>query len=127
LPYTTSQWVRFFEAVGRPELAADPRVTDAAIRVYHIDELYQIVAGIVVDRTTAEWCELLRGADIPMTPVIAPEDLLEDEHLQQTGFFKLCEHPSEGEFGSLGYRLLLARTPARCIFLAPSLGEHQRY
>jgi crotonobetainyl-CoA:carnitine CoA-transferase CaiB-like acyl-CoA transferase len=26
LPYTTAQWVRFFEAVARPELATDPRV-----------------------------------------------------------------------------------------------------
>ena len=78
LPYTTPQWVRFFEAVGRADLAADPRVTDPSTRSEHIDELYQIVGEIVIHRTTAEWCDLLRGCDIPMTPVLSPEDLLED-------------------------------------------------
>jgi crotonobetainyl-CoA:carnitine CoA-transferase CaiB-like acyl-CoA transferase len=125
LPYTTPQWVRFFEMVGRPDLAADPRVTDPAIRVEHIDELYQIVAGIVSGRTTAEWCELLKDADIPMTPVLSPEDLLEDVHLRQTGFFKLCEHPSEGEIRQLGIPVTFSRTPGSLRRPAPRLGEHR--
>ncbi len=125
LPYTTPQWVRFFETVGRADLAADPRVTDPPTRSEHITELYQIVAEIVAKRTTAEWVALLKEADIPMTPVLAPEDLLDDEHLQQTGFFEHHQHPSEGEVRQLAIPVRFSRTPGTVRRLAPRLDEHR--
>jgi crotonobetainyl-CoA:carnitine CoA-transferase CaiB-like acyl-CoA transferase len=125
LPYTTPQWVRFFEAVGRPDLAADPRVTDPPTRGEHINELYEIVAEIVAGRTTAHWVELLKDADIPMTPVLSPEDLLDDEHLQQISFYERCQHPSEGEIRQLGIPVRFSRTPGSLRRLAPRLDEHR--
>jgi crotonobetainyl-CoA:carnitine CoA-transferase CaiB-like acyl-CoA transferase len=125
LPYTTPQWVRFFEAVGRPELAADPRVTDPPTRGEHIGELYRIVAEIVIGRRTAEWVDLLKNADIPMTPVLSPEDLLGDGHLQAVGFFERCQHSSEGELRQLGIPVRFSRTPGAIRRLAPLLDEHR--
>lgn len=126
LPYTTAQWSRFFEAVGRPELADDERVTDPSTRSEHIGELYQIVSEIITQRTTAEWIEVLKETDIPMTPVLSPEDLLKDEHLKQTGFFELCQHPSEGEIRQLGIPVHFSRTPGSVRRLAPRLDEHRK-
>jgi crotonobetainyl-CoA:carnitine CoA-transferase CaiB-like acyl-CoA transferase len=125
LPYTTPQWVRFFDVVGRPEMSADRRVTDPPTRGEHIDELYQIVAEIVARRTTAEWLEALKDADIPMAPVLSPEELLNDEHLRQTGFFERCQHPSEGEIRQLGIAVRFSRTPGTVRRLAPRLDEHR--
>lgn len=125
LPYTTPQWVRFFEAVGRTDLVTDPRVTDPPTRSEHINELYQIVADAMTQRTTAEWIDLLKDADIPMSPVLSPEDLLNDEHLQQTGFFERCQHPSEGEIRQLGIPVRFSRTPGVVRRLAPRLDEHR--
>jgi crotonobetainyl-CoA:carnitine CoA-transferase CaiB-like acyl-CoA transferase len=125
LPYTTSQWVRFFETVGRPQLTTDRRVTDPPTRGEHIDELYQIVAEIISQRTTAEWIDLLKDADIPMAAVLTPEDLLDDKHLQQTGFFERCAHPSEGEIRQLGIPVHFSRTPGAVRRLAPRLDEHR--
>jgi crotonobetainyl-CoA:carnitine CoA-transferase CaiB-like acyl-CoA transferase len=124
LPYTTPQWVRFFEAVGKPELSTDERVADPPKRGEHIDELYQIVAEIVAQRTTAEWIDLLKDADIPMTPVLTPEDLLDDEHLKQTAFFERRHHPTEGEIRQLGIPVRFSRTPGEVRRLAPCLDEH---
>ena len=125
LPYTTAQWVRFFEKVDRPDLATDPRVTDPPTRSEHIDELYQIVARIVIGRTTAEWCEVLKDADVPMTPVLSPEDLLTDPHLTQTSFFKQCRHSSEGDIRQLGIPVSFSRTPGAIRSLAPQLDQHR--
>jgi crotonobetainyl-CoA:carnitine CoA-transferase CaiB-like acyl-CoA transferase len=124
LPYTAEQWARFFEAAGRPEMAADPRVTDPALRSRKIAELYALLAEIVAERTTAEWVELLRTADLPMTPVLSPEDLLDDEHLQALGFFQREEHPSEGEVRTMGIPVRFSRTPGDIRRLAPRLNEH---
>ena len=126
LPYTADQWTRFFEAAGRPEMATDPRVTDPALRNRKIDELYSLLAEIVAERTTAEWVELLRVADLPMTPVLSPEDLLDDEHLRALGFFRREEHPSEGEVRTIGIPVRFSRTPGEIRRLAPRLDEHRK-
>ena len=126
LPYTTPQWVRFFEAVDRADMASDPRVTDPPTRSEHIEQLYQIVARILVGRTTAEWCELLKDADVPMTPVLSPEDILDDEHLKQTGFFTRWQHPSEGEIRQLQIPVRFFRTPGAIRRLAPQLDQHHQ-
>jgi crotonobetainyl-CoA:carnitine CoA-transferase CaiB-like acyl-CoA transferase len=125
LPYTEEQWVRFFEAAGRPEMAADPRIIDPTLRSQKINELYSLTAEIIADRTTAEWVELLRAADIPMTPVLDPEDLLENEHLQAIGFFQRDLHTSEGEVRTIGIPVRFSRTPGEIRRLAPLLDEHR--
>jgi crotonobetainyl-CoA:carnitine CoA-transferase CaiB-like acyl-CoA transferase len=125
LPYTAEQWARFFKAAGRPEMAADPRVTDPAMRSRRIAELYSLLAEIVAERTTAEWVEILRAADLPMTPVFSPEDVLDDEHLRALGFFRREEHPSEGEVRTVGIPVRFSRTPGEVRRLAPRLNEHR--
>ncbi|HEY7180880.1 MAG TPA: CoA transferase [Blastocatellia bacterium] len=125
LPYTAEQWARFFEAAGRPEMADDPRVTDPAMRSRRIAELYSLLAEIVAERTTSEWVELLRAADLPMAPVLSPENLLDDEHLRALGFFQREEHPSEGEVRTVGIPVRFSRTPGDVRRLAPRLNEHR--
>jgi crotonobetainyl-CoA:carnitine CoA-transferase CaiB-like acyl-CoA transferase len=125
LPYTKEQWSRFFEAAGRPEMIADPRVTDPALRSQKIDELYGLLAEIVTERTTAEWVERMRAADLPVTAVLSPEELLEDEHLQAIDFFRRASHPSEGEVRTMGIPVRFSRTPGEVRRLAPRLNEHR--
>jgi crotonobetainyl-CoA:carnitine CoA-transferase CaiB-like acyl-CoA transferase len=125
LPYTAEQWTRFFEAAGRPEMTADPRVTDAALRSQKIDELYNLLSAIIAERTTEEWVERLRAADLPITPVLSPEELLDDEHLRATGFFRRESHPSEGEVRTIGIPVRFSRTPGAVRRLAPRLDQHR--
>jgi crotonobetainyl-CoA:carnitine CoA-transferase CaiB-like acyl-CoA transferase len=125
LPYTAEQWSRFFKAAGKPEMAADSRVTDPALRSQKINELYELLAEIISERTTAEWVELLSAADLPITPVLNPEDLLDDEHLQAIGFFQRAVHPSEGEVRTIGIPVRFSRTPGAIRRLAPRLDEHR--
>jgi crotonobetainyl-CoA:carnitine CoA-transferase CaiB-like acyl-CoA transferase len=125
LPYTTAQWRRFFEKSGHPELAHDPRFGDLGARSRNITELYGIVARIVAERTTAEWLELLKDADIPMSPVLSPRELLNDPHLAAVGLFGRDEHPSEGPIRTVRPPLRFSRTPCRVERLAPRLDEHR--
>jgi crotonobetainyl-CoA:carnitine CoA-transferase CaiB-like acyl-CoA transferase len=107
-------------------MAADPRVTDAELRSRKIDELYGLLAEIIAERTTAEWVEALRAADLPITPVLSPEDLLDDEHLRALGFFRREEHPSEGDVRTMGIPVRFSRTPGDIRRLAPRLDEHRK-
>jgi crotonobetainyl-CoA:carnitine CoA-transferase CaiB-like acyl-CoA transferase len=125
LPYTTAQWQRFFAAAGETALANDPRVSDASKRSQNINALYAELARIVATRTTAEWVALLKDADIPMTPVRTPDDLLKDPHLAKVGFFREVDHPSEGRMRTLGIPVTFSRTPGEVRRLPPRLNEHR--
>jgi crotonobetainyl-CoA:carnitine CoA-transferase CaiB-like acyl-CoA transferase len=126
MPYSTAQWQQFFEIAGKPQYAADVRFMEHAARSENIDELYRILSEILVERSTAEWIQLLEGADIPIAPVLSPEDLLEDEHLQAIGFFQRDTHSSEGEIRTVSNPVRFSRTPGSIERLAPRLNEHRK-
>jgi crotonobetainyl-CoA:carnitine CoA-transferase CaiB-like acyl-CoA transferase len=113
VPYTDAQWQRFFALSGHPELAADARFASARARSTNFDALYRFLSDIVLLRTTDEWIKLLGPADIPVAAVISPEELLEDEHLNQTGFFVKREHPTEGTVRLMNIPTKFSRTPGR--------------
>ena len=67
----------------------------------HIDEVYGFLREIIATRDTAEWLSIFTAADIPAAPMYSIDDILADEHLNSTGFFKKNKHPSEGEIFEL--------------------------
>ncbi len=102
LVYTDGQWRRFFEAIGTPEVFTnDKRLTTAAMRAQNYDFSYGLLTGLLRERTSAEWVELLQRYDIPCMPLHDPHSLMADPHLAATGFFEMVEHPSEGRMRSM--------------------------
>lgn len=87
MPYSDRHWQSFFVETGHPELAADPRLIDLGARTRHVDELYGLIAGILATETTAHWLELCARLDLPAAPVNRLEDLEDDPHLTDVGFF----------------------------------------
>jgi crotonobetainyl-CoA:carnitine CoA-transferase CaiB-like acyl-CoA transferase len=96
LPYLDKHFAALFEVVDRPDLAIDPRFATLAARVADIDTVYEMVDGLLAQRTTAEWLEAMRAAGIPCAPVNRLEDVLADPHLEAVGFWQHTEHPTEG-------------------------------
>ncbi|NKB32513.1 MAG: CoA transferase [Pseudomonadales bacterium] len=96
LPYSTKNWVDFFTMVGRPEWANWEIVRDPIKRSENINTLYEKLYEIAPEKTTGEWDEMLRHANIPHTKVNRLDDLLKNEHLREVGLFEDYEHPSEG-------------------------------
>ena len=123
--YNDQHWKDFFEIAGETEkYAGDPRFADLGTRTAATAEINEILAGIFVRKTTAEWLRLLNGADIPATPIHTVESLVADERHVATGFFAEVEHPTEGRMRSM-------RVPARWSDTAPDrrdpaprFGEH---
>ena len=58
-----------------------------------------------------------------MAPITAPDELLNDPHLEGIGFFTQQTHPSEGEIRLAGIPITFSRTPGSVRRLAPRLGE----
>ena len=123
---TDDQWRRLFAAIGRPELADDPRYATLAARTVHVDESYGIVTAAMRERTTAEWRAILDAADVPNGEMRTLESIYENQYLWDTGFFQRVEHPSEGPTVALAPTTRFAGTPAELRLPAPTVGQHSR-
>lgn len=124
LVYTDRQWSSFFELIGRPELADDPRFRTITGRTENVDSLYRLVEDTLPTRTTAQWTERLGAVGIAAAPVREIADLFDDEHLASVGFFEHVEHPTEGTLRQPRSPMLFAEASAVTPRPAPRLGEH---
>jgi crotonobetainyl-CoA:carnitine CoA-transferase CaiB-like acyl-CoA transferase len=87
LPYSAPNWRKILAEIGRLDVAETDWFNDATARSRRVDELYDILAAAMVDRTTADWLATFERLDIPAQPVRLPADLLVDPHLADVGFF----------------------------------------
>jgi len=125
LMYNDKQWQSFFRLIGREDLFRDdPRFNTHENRSSRIAEANAFVAGEMLNRTTAEWLTALTEADIPCAPMNSIDSVIDDEHLNRTGFIRTETHPSEGALRTTGAATQWSRTPAAPQFGAPRLGEH---
>lgn len=65
-------WRRLCAAIGKPELAADPRFAANAARVRHRDALDAVLGAVFATRPVAHWLAALRRHRVPAAP---PADL----------------------------------------------------
>jgi crotonobetainyl-CoA:carnitine CoA-transferase CaiB-like acyl-CoA transferase len=125
LIYNDKQWRSFFKLLGREAMfEQDQRFTTQRSRSENFDHAYAFIAGEIKTRTNAEWLTALTEADIPVMPLNSLEDLLNDPHLNATGFFSTTEHPSEGRLRTMAVPSRWSESPPDAPRPAPRLGEH---
>jgi crotonobetainyl-CoA:carnitine CoA-transferase CaiB-like acyl-CoA transferase len=118
------QWSRIFAAMGQPELIEDPRFRTIGARSTHVDALYATLTEGMKQRTTAEWLEILRAADVPCGKANSLQDLLTNDYLREIGFFQPEVHPTEGKVVLPAIAPMFSETPPNVRRLWPGLGEH---
>jgi crotonobetainyl-CoA:carnitine CoA-transferase CaiB-like acyl-CoA transferase len=94
---TNAQVFALFDAMGRPELKTDPRFSTVQARFANVAEYFRMRSEALKARTTAEWMEVFDRTDVPAMPYHTLDDLFDDPHLQEIGFFETREHPTEGK------------------------------
>ena len=63
--YTNEHWARFFELIGRPELAHDERFMSLQSRTEHLDDVLKVVEEALAGGTSEEWVERLGDSGDP--------------------------------------------------------------
>ena len=99
MPYNGEDWLRVLKYI-ESDLATESWVQSSVERSARVDELYATLSDAMVTHTTSEWLKIFKELDIPCTRVYSMLDLLENEHLQDVGFFSESQHPTEGSIRS---------------------------
>lgn len=90
------------------------------------DEIFSKTRDRLKTKTSAEWLELLRAADIWCGPVYGYADLVEDEQVKHNGTFVEYDHPTEGHVKTPGFPIKFSKTPSTVDRGAPLTGQHSR-
>lgn len=122
--YTDAVAVRLINLFGDEKLSNDERFAGPQERQRYMSALYAEIACRTPAQTTAEWTKLFEAAQIPSMPMRDLEDLAEDPHLKDVGFFARSEHPTEGAYLSMKGPVSFSARPAEKLGPAPTLGEH---
>jgi crotonobetainyl-CoA:carnitine CoA-transferase CaiB-like acyl-CoA transferase len=125
-PNTNPQAFAFFDAIGRPELKTDPRFDSAASRTANAAAYFTVRVEGLRQKTTAEWLEIFERLDVPAARYNTIDDLLDDPHLQDVGFVRAEEHPSEGRIRRTRVANTFGGGMRADEHSAPRLGEHTR-
>jgi benzylsuccinate CoA-transferase BbsF subunit len=121
-----AEWRALCETMGDAALAADPRFADAAARKRNEDDLEQRITAWTRGLAAEEVTQRLQGCGVAAFPAMTNQDLAEDAHLANRGFFVDLPHPEVGPRHHAGIPWKLSRTPLAVERPAPCLGEHSR-
>ena len=121
---TMEEWESLCGAIGRPDLASEPRFASAAARKVNEEEIDRILAEWCASRDRWEVTELLQAAGVPAFPSVSSEDLRTDPHLAAREAFNTVEHPEVGIKAHFRVPWRWTRRANGTGARAPRLGEH---
>ncbi len=116
-------WKKFCEAIGRPELADDPRFNTNTKRVQNREELVKMLEELFLEKEVNYWVSLMWQNGIPAAPVYNLTQVFSDPHVR----YRKIVVESQGPFGVI--KTLKSPINAESIKVGnytppPLLGQH---
>jgi formyl-CoA transferase len=119
-----SQFRKFTQAAGSPELATDPRFASNPSRVRHRDVLVPLLEVLMLQRRRDEWIALLEQAGVPCGPINDMGDVFQDPQVLARAMRQEILHPTAGLVSVPGSALKMSATPVTYRSAPPLLGQH---
>jgi crotonobetainyl-CoA:carnitine CoA-transferase CaiB-like acyl-CoA transferase len=121
---TEGHWQRMCTALGRPDLATDPRFADLQGRVRYGAEVNDEIQAITATMTTDEVVQMMDAADVPVAPVNTRQAMIDDPHIRHRELLVESQHPVVGTIRQVRPPARYSVTPSGLRRHAPSFGEH---
>ena len=121
---TDAQAFAVFDAIGRPELKTDSRLSSVSARFKNTADYFAIRAQGLKQKTTQEWMEIFDSNDVPAMPFQTLDQIMDDPHLKDIGFFETLEHPTEGKIINMKLPNKLSHGARKDFRHAPKIGQH---
>ncbi len=115
---------RLAAAMGRPELAEDPRFATHDARGERQAELDALLAEWTLGQDRVALGALLDEAGVPRGDIYRGAEMLEDAHFKARDTIARVMHPKLGELRMQAPAPRLSDTPGRIRGVGPDLGEH---
>ncbi len=121
---TNEQWQRLTDAIGHPELAADPELADLPGRRRQHDRLDAAIASWAAPLDLTKAVDTLVSAGVPAAPATDPRRASDHPQLNARGFYEPVAHPVVGTQPVAGLPWRATGVDHWIRRPAPVLGEH---
>jgi crotonobetainyl-CoA:carnitine CoA-transferase CaiB-like acyl-CoA transferase len=112
------------KAMGREDLADDPRFATNAARVAHMDETDALVEAWTRTLPKMKVFARTKKYRIPCAPVRTAPEVLNDPHMHERGMLARIDHPELGEIVVPSTPLRLHGTEPAEPAASPTIGQH---
>ena len=123
---TDKFWGILCETIGAPELITNPKYKTNPDRVEHGDELIEILQPFFLQKTTAEWWDLLAGKGFPCAPVMTYEEFFDLPQVEAMDMRATVDHTKIGPIDLGGVPIHMEGSPGSVREAAPMLGQHSK-
>lgn len=117
-------FVRLMKAIGRKDLAADPRFAHNEGRAAHAEEIDAAIAAWSESRASAEVLRVLEAAEVPCAKAYSAKDIHQDPHYRARAMIEEHALADGTQLDLPGIAPKLSETPGETRWLGPRLGEH---
>lgn len=117
-------WQRFCRAINRPDWAADPRYRTKRQRWEKKYILQEEIEKWTSQHTVKEVGEIMDRERVANSPIMNIQQVVDDPHLNERGYFMEIEHPIIGKAKIPGIPFQLSETPGKIERPSPLVGEH---
>ncbi len=124
LPYWDNHWATFCKLIDREDMISDERFINMKSRLKNIDITYSETGKALAKRTTDEWLEALSDTNVPHMHVSELDDLMQNQHLIESEFWEMHQHPTEGTLRMPKLPIYFSESPASIRLMPPKLGAH---
>ena len=119
-----SQFRKFCEVAGCPELGTDVRFATNKARVANREVLVPLLRQTTVFKSTAQWIELLEQAGVPCGPINNLEQVFADPQVKARGLRLDLPHALGCLAPQVASPIRLSATPVEYRQAPPLLGQH---
>lgn len=117
-------FARLAAAIGRSELAADPRYNSHVARGRNQSELDSLIGEWTLTKDCQEILRIMEEAGVPAGLIYRAPEMLEDPHFKVREAIVSVPHPEFGQLRMQNVAPHLSETPGSIRSPSPRLGEH---
>ena len=118
-------WLALLQAVGRPELAEDPRFAERKQRIKNYNALCDELNAVFATQNRDVWLDRLVAADVPAGPLHDLQGVFNDPQVEALKMVAKVPHPAgRGDVALIRNAVRMSDTPPIIKNAAPQLGQH---
>ncbi len=121
---TDSEFTGLCAALGRPDIADDPRFVDTPTRIGNANEMVAILAEASAACSLVDFVSRSAEHDVPSSAINTIDDLPTDSQVVHNDVFVTRQHPLAGTIREPRPAARFSATPAQVSAPAPAVGEH---
>ena len=119
-----SQFARFCEVGGQPQLAQDPRFAKNQDRVRNRAVLVPLLEAMMKQHGKAQWLASLEAAKVPCGAINNLAEVFDDPQISERAMVDVWRHPLVPQLRLVASPMKLGVTPVRTDLPPPLLGQH---